>query len=242
MKYNLKTINDNAKRRKIRPKIVKQFSQFVQFHCELIQLSFFIQKYFRSLMIKHNAKSNVRCFLPFLFQFQVDSWLFELIEDDFHNYFYIWNCCHLWDDAIVKHENGWVFRTVCLRVECDSKMFLIRVAGNIGGVITFYQSVLGAFIHFCGVRIWWTIEWIIRRGELCVWPVPVVFVPMQSTTNASNFDIFCSKTRWISSVWEHFMWPNYTQKCDQYSIYLLCDNSTDSKLKIELDTVYRLKV
>lgn len=73
MKYNLKTINDNAKRRKIRPKIVKQFSQFVQFHCELIQLSFFIQKYFRSLMIKHNAISNVRCFLPFLFQFQVDS-------------------------------------------------------------------------------------------------------------------------------------------------------------------------
>lgn len=138
MKYNLKTINDNAKRRKIRPKIVKQFSQFVQFHCELIQLSFFIQKYFRSLMIKHNAISNVRCFLPFLFQFQVDSWLFGLIEDDFHNYFYIWNCCHLWDDAIVKHENGWVFRIVCLRVECDSKMFLIRVAGNIGGVITFY--------------------------------------------------------------------------------------------------------
>lgn len=39
LKNNLKTVNKNAKRREHRPKIAEQFSQIVQFHCKLIQLS-----------------------------------------------------------------------------------------------------------------------------------------------------------------------------------------------------------
>lgn len=42
MKNNLKTINDNAQRKRNRSKIVIQFSHFVQFHSKLIQLSFII--------------------------------------------------------------------------------------------------------------------------------------------------------------------------------------------------------
>lgn len=39
MKNNLRTISHDARRKKNRSKIIKQFSQFIQFHSKLIQLS-----------------------------------------------------------------------------------------------------------------------------------------------------------------------------------------------------------
>lgn len=42
LKSNLKTMNDNARRRKYRSKITKQLSRFIQFHCKLLQLSLFV--------------------------------------------------------------------------------------------------------------------------------------------------------------------------------------------------------
>lgn len=55
MKNNLETININAKRKNSQSKIVKQFSQFIQFHSKLIQLSII---FFEPIPIKLNQISN----------------------------------------------------------------------------------------------------------------------------------------------------------------------------------------
>lgn len=49
IKSDLKAINDNAKRKMDRPKIVNQFYKFVQFHSKLIKLSQFI-----SIILKYH--------------------------------------------------------------------------------------------------------------------------------------------------------------------------------------------
>lgn len=45
LKNNLKTVNDNAKRKETRPNIPNQFSRIVQFHCKLIKFSRIIHIY-----------------------------------------------------------------------------------------------------------------------------------------------------------------------------------------------------
>lgn len=39
IKYNLQSVSDNVKRKGYRSKVGREFTHFVQFHCELIQLS-----------------------------------------------------------------------------------------------------------------------------------------------------------------------------------------------------------
>lgn len=108
MKNDLKIINHNAKHKRNRLAMGKQFAQFVQFHSKLLQLRKYSQF---SRLFQMNS------IVAFLF-LQVSSRVFGLNEYDFHHYIHMecgWNQCN---DAHVENENGQAI-WISLAIKCN---------------------------------------------------------------------------------------------------------------------------
>lgn len=110
IKNALEAINANAKRKKTRSKIVKQFAQFIQFHSKSIQLSHvhickIVNRNTHVHDFLRNAMSTVEIIIPFHL-LQIASQLFRLVENIFRNHIIVGCCCNLCNNAVAKDDSS----------------------------------------------------------------------------------------------------------------------------------------
>lgn len=66
------------------------------------------------------------------------------------------------------------------------------------------------------IQIFWSfavISSICEFGER-LWSIRVVFVAARCTTHALNSDLCSSEINWATGIWQYFVWPNHSQKCE----------------------------